>query len=1120
MINNTKRKSIILISLFIVVCAVVLCAVFGVNSVYAVTVSLEEADAENVDSMRYGYNVTAGRPLFDEGLVRKAPILKPMSEGLYKHIDKEENNGKTDGGSETGYSAIEIAQKSASALSGGVSTNIKFVSMNIDTAFNTNTSMSNVYNERFETYYQKINRVRYQIQDTTDLRDYLSPYFENDLYNVAGEGDALALFDKYGTHLFTGLQYGGMLQVTNYICTNKNTVDITQAMSLSTKMDVAFNVYGAGTSFSVSEQYEAIEKKEYGTSNYKIALYGGESVTVLTLDQLFTYNGSLVDGKGNYVYDRWVRSINDGERLSIIGTTESSRAVPLWEFLKDGGEYNSIRNCLIRAYANLCGDKYNEYLEKYPTKKRVIGSEQQSVGVCDVKGYSVTYKNNTVTYPDSNNTGMFEVPRKAMIFINYTDTIPVGKKMWKITKGAQNVKVVDALTGIFEVTDSASAKDVFTVELFSGDKSVYNKEFTVAEVKFSGGDGSIDKDNKEVNPYLISTKDDFLFLIRESTYWGKSFRLTGDIDLGGEVISSIGDKNNPFTGIFDGNNCRISNFKIDAPIDQSLALFAYNAGTLKNLNITEANIECVASAKNDESNKAVRYAGGIVGYNKGALNNCRVSKSVINVKYYSSDDFNMFVGGLTGHSEGVSGQSRLERCAAVEVNIKAICNNGTGAEPSRDYNTNCIVGGIAGKIDKCMVINSYVRLPSLSAQAIGKTAKAYAGGLIGCTDEESIINYCVVGDIQSIIAKKAGYSDSESIKTTFIGKNFSAKISYSYVQKMPDMDSGTSDVVKQTDKVTLKACDKFSGEDWTEGDNAFPVLKTQTFDLNNALSINCDNAKKEYYIGEKFNIAGVEVTGHSAAEDISVKEFEYDASKYRKDAIGTYQIVVKAMGYSAIYEVTVRKIRVVGLDIVPIKDDFYVDDIVKADDFRIDYILENGERTSPSADKLDYIEYPSEKIEWKEMKYVSGENKVEATCGELSGQAIVRADEKEIVKLKITQSPTGRIYREGDKFDLTGWEITAEYSDGSERILKTDEIEVIGEKIAYGENIITIASQNYVTEVFTVSGLAGNKQNAADNSQNKTDSMAVVLILCFSVVVMGSGAICVLMLLKKKNRAK
>ena len=1083
--NTLNKESIakvcVLLIFAVIVCMVYFCININSNTAYAVSITEEESETENVDSLRYGYNVTAGKPLCDDGLVTSAPILKPLSEGLYKYISKYENNGKTVAGNYIAYDALSIAKQSGSNLSGSVvDANIKFVSMNIDAAFDRNSSFTTAYSERYETYYQSINRMYYLIQDTVDLRDYLSTSFITDLYNVKSENDALTLFNKYGTHLFTGFQYGGLMQVTNYIKTSSSNVNIEEVTSLNTKMNVAFAEYGLGASFSFAEQYATMEQKTFGTSNYKVTMYGGESVTAMTLDQLFTYNSSLVDGKGNYVYDRWVNSINDATRLAIIGTPSSARAIPLWDLLKDGGEYNTIKSCLVKAYSSLCGDKYAEFLEKYPTTKRTIGDEEASSGLCSVKGYSVTYNDNTIYYSDDNDTGEYNVLRDSKIFMNYTDTIPAGQKLWKITSGSQYATILDEVSGVFQVNCSVSNDKSFTIGLYSGDTLLYNREFTIVQDKYSGGDG-------EENPYLISSKGDFLEIIRDSACWGKSFKLTANIDLNGETISCIGNKNNYFSGVFDGNNCSISNFNLNSPNDSSLGLFAYSSGTIKNLCLSNLNISSVATSSSDSAtNIAIEYAGGLVGYNNGTINNCRAESVTINIKYYPSNDFTMCTGGLVGYSEDKDGScSTIEKCSLNAISVKALCNNGTGANPGSCSIINC-VGGIVGKADKCAIKNSIVKKATLlHSQSIGNSAKAYSGGLVGYLNSNASLNYCVVGTIEEIYSRKSGREDLETISSLLVGKNLSSSIAGCYAKtftgscdETSSVETGVTGGVTVLEELTYKACGTLSSDVWmADSSDSYPVIKTQVFDSSTALTVDHDNAQTEYYYGEEFNIAGISVDGHysSGGDSIKIDVFNYDASKFNNVAIGTYKIKITAMGYNTTYDVTVRKIRVVGLEIAALKDKYYVGDAPSVSDFQIKYILENGDKTNPTDTKVDYIDYPTQDIEITADVYVLGDNKITATCGVLSANIVVDAVEKEIVELKITQQPNKIVYYEGQELDTTGLEITATYSDETETILLQNEIEVIGKRISLGANTVMFACANYTTCNLTVTGEATSK---------------------------------------------
>jgi hypothetical protein len=233
--------------------------------------------------------------------------------------------------------------------------------MDINTYFKNETSLTSIYQEKYEIYSQKIYHHAYIIQDTIDIRNYLEDSFKQKLYSVNDEASALALINQYGTHLFTGLSYGGLMMITNYQVTNTESILLEEDYGIDTKIGTAIGFAQAGTYFSFSEQFTKAENTSQRTSTYYCFAYGGDAVTGMTMDHLFTYNSSMIDGNGNYVYDGWVKSINNGgENLAIVDVPNSSYAIPLWDLLEDDGTHNVRKSYLSKAYAKLCGDKYEE----------------------------------------------------------------------------------------------------------------------------------------------------------------------------------------------------------------------------------------------------------------------------------------------------------------------------------------------------------------------------------------------------------------------------------------------------------------------------------------------------------------------------------------------------------------------------------------------------------------------------------------------------------------------------------------------------------------------------------------------------------------------------------------
>ena len=1024
-------------------------------NISAASITYEESQNGMVEKLRYGYNVAGGLTLAEGAQLQSNPILKPIDEGLYKYIVRDDNNSTTVAGNFIANSAVSIAEQSNSVLGAGVEAKVQVVNMDIATAFNKNSSTTETYSERYETYYQKISKVSYYVQGDVDFRDYLTDAFRRDLLSVKDKYDGLSLLQKYGTHIFTGYQFGGLMEITSYMKTNDKTVDLSTATDLSTKMSVAYGGYGGGTSFSFSEQYINGEQESFGTSNYKFRMFGGTSVTAVTLDHLFTYNASITDGKGNYMYDRWVQSINDGVSLAIVGHPNDSRNIPLWDLLPSTG-YNTTRSHLIQAYAALCGDKYQEFLEKYPTVKREIGDQELATGAAEVYGYSVENNDYVTYYEDNNNTGVYNVGIGSTIYMNYIDTIPCENKEWKLISGSDFVEILDNKNGIFEISSDAVAGKTFKVELYNGETLLYDREFTLVKTKFSGGEGTED------NPYLIATHNDIDYLMREQSYWNKYFKLVNNIDLDNATISCIGNENKKFSGVFDGNYFTISNVKIQNPNGVSLGLFSYNEGTIKNLTLKDVSVGMGTT----DTSKKINYAGSLVGYNVGTIENCKVENTNIHVKYVPSEDHSLSIGGLVGYSDkyGIIKES----CVDVSEHIVGDLEN------KKNYSY-LYVGGLVGKTNNSEISNCYVHnIKEIYGDVSDQHPYVYTGGLIGFDNEGSSILKSVVGKIGYVYygyEKGVLISKYEAKNGALIGKSSdSTSVSDCFITEIKEKDDGSKNIevgvshgFEKTSSVTLSSTN-LSYDIWTSDSEGFPILQKQIFDSNNALIINYEKAQTSYYYGEEFNISGVVVEGKykNIDEPFEIKEFSFDESNFKSKQLGNYVIKISAIGFSKTYSVTVRKIEVIGLYIEPLVENYYVDYEINSKDFKVYYILENGDKIDVNDSQLSYINYPIKPITLKNDKFVLGDNEVTFTCGDIVGNCVVEATEREVVELIVESEPSKNTYKEGEKINLSGLVVKAIYSDKSSEIIPNNSLEIIGEVISAGDNEVLLAYGSYV----------------------------------------------------------
>ena len=1080
----------------------------------AASITPIEGECDYVDALRYGYNVTAGKPIYDDGLNIANPILEPISERLYAYIAKTEMNTKTESGHHVETSAVSIAKQLTTNTTGGIEAKVAVVNTNIDTVFDRSNASTEAYSEQYETYYQNIKRISYVIQGNVDLRNYLAKDFKDELYSIKNKNDALYMLKKYGTHLFTGFDYGGMLEVTNFIQTKSSSVDLSQMDSLSTKMGIAMGSYGAGVSFSFSEQFASSEQKEFGVSNYKANIYGGESVAALTIDQLFTYNSSLVDGNGNYVYDRWVKSINEKKSLAIIGTPGSARNIPLWELVDDKLEYYNIKNCLQVAYAELCGDEYLKYLEKYPTMQRSIAEGADEKGVHGVEGYSLLHNNNVSYYESADDSGENKVFKGSTIYMNFFPIIPNGRVFeWKIVNGDKYASIVDAKRGIVKVETGADViiGSKFTVALCSNDDILYSQTFKVIEANFSGGEGT------EERPYLISTVDDFWNFTLAKDYWGSHFRLTNDLDLTGIELAGVGGENNAFLGVFDGANHTIFNVRVKNVMEKSIGLFSYNEGTIKNLfldNVMVTNSDAIytiadrtgSNKKSGNTGEEIKYAGGLVACNRGGtITNCKVSNVSVQAEYSTStvDGRQTFVGGLVGYSTSNGATfSSIEECSVINASVYAIYIH------TKTENTiTTSAGGLVGYANSTTINDVYVEdVKEVYAKAQANVPLTFAGGLVGGASGNVTIESAAVISFSTIQADKSNNNNGDSSKNIEKegillayceedgGQKPTVRLCIAKSDSSGTLKAVTDTYVKWTDRSTAtKESHSFSSDvklfeeviynssaqyylspkKWTTGSNGKPVLKNQN---NESFSvfINTDNALTSYYYGESFTIAGVtvKVINNVTNEEMQINEFSFNASAYNANTIGVYDIIVTALGIDKVYKVSVRNIEVVGLALeYKQASNPIVGQKPSLDDYDIYYVLESGEKINVNDEKVDYINYPKKSIKLSTEEYVEGENLVKATCGELSGSIIVEAEKEQFNYLTINESTDEnnkpKQFYAQDTFSLEGYVVKAIQTDAEGVVIKEkdvdiSEIEIFASVLSEGENEIIISYGDYV----------------------------------------------------------
>jgi GLUG motif-containing protein len=232
-------------------------------------------------------------------------------------------------------------------------------------------------------------------------------------------------------------------------------------------------------------------------------------------------------------------------------------------------------------------------------------------------------------------------------------------------------------------------------------------------------------DGTAAKPYPLCTVEQMQHLQSSPALWSKHFRLMGDIDLTG-FTGTIGDINQYFTGGFDGNGRKLSNFSMTSTswyaglfgrvygdaIIQRLTIESFkvngagHVGALVGFQLSGQllDVHGIDVSVHMAGSTDALYAGGLVGRSRATLRDCTLSGAV------TATNFRV-VGGLVGLLEKAG---RIEQSSSTGL---VAYTGPPGAGAAGD------VGGLVGEADGT-VVDSF-------SSAAAKTGSGNLGGLIG-----------------------------------------------------------------------------------------------------------------------------------------------------------------------------------------------------------------------------------------------------------------------------------------------------------------------------------------------------------------------------------------------------
>ena len=533
-------------------------------------------------------------------------------------------------------------------------------------------------------------------------------------------------------------------------------------------------------------------------TGFLVFIFSGCDVEVET--ETYNITGEIVDNQGQGIGGVSISFGNDNETVTtsedgkwskggLEGTVTVTPVKGDWAFEPESQQVKGKRNDV-----NFIGMEIEQGYTISGTVKDKNGAGVEGVKI-NISGYldplltsddgswSKSGLEGTVTITPNKDGWAFEPENKEvsgeetdLVFVGEKDEIPVTK--YTLTIQVEGEGAVNPEAGVHSFNEGTKVDleafpepgrelKTWLGDLTGSDNPIEiimdeDKEITAVfkikqdeETGFAGGKG------EHNDPYLVGTPEQ---LDNVRNYLNKHFLQIADIDLSdyntGEGWEPIGDSNNPFDGIFDGDGYEITNLFINRPDTDNIGLFGRGLDNSQfiSVSILDANITggnwtgaligfCRGDILNSYVDAVVKggdyHSGVITGYSsgtivdslaKGILEGTKMVGGIVGRLYYGSisnsgshvsvkGDLN--VGGLVGYSQ----YSPISNSLATG-NIEGI---GDGS-----YGTNTNMGGLVGQfisttIERCSStgeVNGLNRIGGLVGRMSGEIRESFSTGVV------------------------------------------------------------------------------------------------------------------------------------------------------------------------------------------------------------------------------------------------------------------------------------------------------------------------------------------------------------------------------------------------------
>ena len=335
----------------------------------------------------------------------------------------------------------------------------------------------------------------------------------------------------------------------------------------------------------------------------------------------------------------------------------------------------------------------------------------------------------TVTYGSPTLRFTHRTARVTIVLTDYTEGLASVRLTGLSTEGDNPAEITPYDKGSNTYTaivapQSVAAGTAFITCTFTNGKTFVYKMKNATDWQ-AGGEYTYTVSLATARGYIIEDDGSYtvynadgLMNIAELVNGGKTdinITLDKNIDLTGKGWTPIGtDYDNSYTGTFDGGGHTITGLTVTTN-DEYAGLFGYlsnfgnAAGTVKNVVMEGIQITC---------NHRSGYAGGVVGYSWGTIENCSVSGSV---------SATVSVGGVVG----------VQRDGSI-----------TGCSSSATVKGTLYVGGVAGWTNFGATLTACYATGNVIIE-IAPTQNISGGGLVGFNDGISLLSCYATGNVTS-----------------------------------------------------------------------------------------------------------------------------------------------------------------------------------------------------------------------------------------------------------------------------------------------------------------------------------------------------------------------------------